>query len=63
MSGKGIFTPALRFIGNAEPPGAVQAHRPITTPPFSFVGMESARPTDTVVHVKTDQLNFVGADQ
>jgi hypothetical protein len=29
---------------------------------LSFVGTESARSADTAVHVKTDQLNFVGAD-
>lgn len=59
-----FFTPPLRFIGDAEPPGAPRtASRPLTTAPLSFVGAAPAQTADTVVHVKTEGLNFVGAEK
>jgi hypothetical protein len=58
-----FFTPPLRFIGDAGPPGAARpASRPFTTAPLSFAGAAPAQQTEAVVHVTTGKLNFVGVE-
>jgi hypothetical protein len=35
----------------------------LTTAPLSFVGAAPAQTVDAVVHVKTERLDFVGAEK
>jgi hypothetical protein len=59
-AGGNVFTPPLRFIGEAEPQRLQSASRAFTTAPLSFVGAAPAPPAGTVVQIKTEKLNFVG---